>query len=103
MTSLHDAQVASAMLRCSVDLLRCELRKLLIDVIPRSMTVYQAFDGSADLFLVGSYLFRCIPIPQCEGIILEGLEVNGNAQWSPKLVVTGVAFANAGGGVINTV
>lgn len=59
------------------------MRKLLVDIIPRPMAFYQALDGSADLFLVGSYLFGRIPISQCESVVFEGLEVNGNAQWSP--------------------
>lgn len=79
------------------------MREVLVDVIPRAMAFDQARDGRADLVLVRSDLFGGVPIAQGESVVFERLEVDGDAQRSPELVVAGVAFADAGGGIVDAV
>jgi len=87
----------------SVGFLLRESRQLPLDICPCFMPLDNAFDGIADLVLVRSYLFGAIPVSEGVGVVLDGLEVNGDTQGCTELIVPRIPLAYRRRRVINSV
>lgn len=72
-------------------------------MLPRLLTLNKPLNRLTNLILASSDLLRRISIPQCECVVFDGLEVYSDTKRSTQFVVASVAFANAGGGVIDSV
>lgn len=84
-----------------LNLLTSELRKTLGNIIPGLLAISERLDGLEDIVLAGTDLLGGVTVAQGKGIVLDGLEVNGDTEGGTQLIVTSVTLANAGGRVIH--
>lgn len=85
-----------------LNLLASELRQALDDIRPGLVAVGERLESSHDLVLAGTDLLGRVTVTQGDGVVLDGLEVNGDTEGSTQLVVSGVTLSDTGGGVIHT-
>lgn len=84
-----------------LNLLTSELRKTLGNIIPGLLAISERLDGLEDIVLAGTDLLGGVTVAQGKGVVLDGLEVNGDTEGGTQLIVTSVTLANAGGRVIH--
>lgn len=87
----------------SIDLLALELGQSSSYLIPALVSVDDGLDGGTDLVLAGPDLGRAVSVSEREGVVLDGLEIDGDAERCAEFVVSGVSFADAGGRVVGLV
>ena len=87
----------------SVDILLREFWQFVLDVRPGLLTPDQTLYRLTYCLLIGSDLLSGVPISQGKGIVLDRLEIDGDAQRRPKLIISGVALANTCRRVIDSV
>lgn len=87
----------------SVDILLREFRQFMFDVRPRLLAPDQTLYRFTDRFLVGSDLLSGVPISQSKGVVLDRLEIDGDAQRRPELIVSGIPLANTCRRVIDSI
>ena len=92
-----------SILNTLLDLLGSELGQALADILPGLVTLDKGLDGLQNLVLGSTDLLGGIAVAQSEGVVLDGLEVDGDTEGCTELVVAGVTLADTGGRVINTV
>lgn len=86
-----------------LNLLGSELGQTLANILPGLVALDKGLDGLQDLVFGGTDLLGSIAVAQSEGVVLDGLEVDGDTEGCAELVVAGVTLANTGGGVVHTV
>ncbi|GKT53876.1 hypothetical protein ColTof3_01215 [Colletotrichum tofieldiae] len=84
-----------------LDLLSLERRELGRNVLPFLGTGDEALDGRDNGILVRADLLGRVTISERDGAVLDGLEVNGDAQGRAELVVTAVTLADRGRGRVH--
>jgi hypothetical protein len=57
------------------------------DVRPLLSAVYETGDGTRNFLQAGADLLCRVTVTQCEGVVFDGLEVDGDAQRCAELVV----------------
>lgn len=77
-----------------LQLLGLESRQLALDILPRLDAGDHLADGLEDLGLVGTHLLRAVALTQSDRAVLDGLEVDGDAEGGTELVVARVALAD---------
>lgn len=85
----------------SFGLLLREFGQFLLHIGPRLLPFDNALDRCTDGLLVRSYLLHAIPIAQRKGVVFERLKVDGDTERSAQFVVSRVALADGGGGVVD--
>lgn len=88
---MHDLSLSN------LNLLTLKLGQLLLDVRPRLAATDQRLDSIHDLALLGTNLVGRITVSQGDGVVLESLEIDSDAEWCTELVVTAVTLADTGG------
>jgi hypothetical protein len=68
--------------------LALELGQACTNIRPLLSAGYKTGDGTSNLLQAGADLLCRVTVAQCEGVVLDGLEVNGDAQRCAELVVT---------------
>lgn len=91
-----------ALLYTLLDLLASELGQTLDNIGPSLVFIDEGLDSLQNLILAGTNLLGRVAVAQGDGVVLDGLEVDGDTEGSAQLVVTGVTLANAGRRVIHT-
>lgn len=81
----------------NINLLSLEFGKLRLNLGPGLAAINQRLDGLQDLSLLSSDLGGRITISQRNGAVLEGLEVDSDAERCSELVVSTVSLADTGG------
>ena len=87
----------------SLGFLRRELGKFLLYVLPCLPPFHQILQSFANRLFVCPYLLGTVTVSESEGLVLDRLEVNGDAKWCTQFIVPGVSFPNAGGRVVYTI
>jgi len=82
-------------------LLSFEDGQLGLDILPGLAAVDERLDGSDDLVLLGAHLASAVALAQGDGAVLEGLEVDGDAEGGAELVVAAVPLADRSGRVVD--
>lgn len=77
-----------------LQLLRLKRRKLTLDVLPRLDAGDHLAHRLEDLGLVRAHLLRAVALTKRNGAVLDGLEVDGDAEGRAELVVARVALAD---------
>jgi hypothetical protein len=85
-----------------LNLLASELRKTLGNVLPGLLAISERLDSLEDIVLAGTDLLGGVTVAEGEGVVLDGLEVDGDTEGSAQLIVTSVTLTNTGGRVIHT-
>ncbi|KAF3806253.1 putative glycine--tRNA ligase [Colletotrichum gloeosporioides] len=71
------------------------------DVLPLLGAVNQGLDGGDDGVLVAADLLGRVAVAEGDGVVLDGLEVDGDAEGRAELVVAAVALADGRGRVVH--
>ena len=87
----------------SVDILLRKFRQFVLDVRPRLLGLDQTLYRLANRFFVGSDLLGGVPIPQSKGVVLDRLEIDGDAQRCTELIIPGISLADTCRRVIDSV
>ena len=82
-------------------LLALECGQLRLDVLPVLAAINDALHGGDDGVLVGAHLLAGVAISQGDGRVVDGLEIDGDAQRRAELVVAAVPLADRRGRVVD--
>lgn len=96
-------QARASRMCSSINILLREFWQFVLDIRPRLLTPDQTLYRFTDCFLVGSDLLGGVPISQSKGVVLDRLEIDGDAQRRPELIVSGIPLAYTCRGVIDPI
>lgn len=86
--SLFPLSLFSAITPHLIDLLALESRQPLSYILPLLGTLDEVLDGLADVVQASAHLLGGVAVTQGEGVVLDGLKVDGDAEGGAELVIT---------------
>lgn len=95
--------ISNILLNILLGLLGSELGQALADIVPGFVALNKRLNSLQNLVLASTDLLGAVTVTQCEGVVIERLEVDGDTERCAKLIVAGITLANTSTRIIHTV